>query len=381
MTNRPTQQNLSLSRFYWPSQVIGWASLLSIYIIFVLPENQLSKVNIESTGRLLVVGIYIVLLAFGGTHILRLWIKSQKWFDLSVSEFWKRAISATYLIALAASILEMPILGVLNFYWPPPDLLGVARDNLGAIASTLPFRIFKSSLFFGVVYLAWTGIYWGLIAWNTNKSVKIHNEKLLLQKKSIEFESLTRQLNPHFLFNSLNNIRALIYVDRDRASDMISSLSSILRYTLENLKEMIELREEVELIDSFLSLEKIRLEERLRIERNWEDESLGLYVPAMFLQTLIENAIKHGINNRIEGGLLSMGSKCVSDGVLINISNDGELSSRVKGLGLGLENSRQRLKLLFNGKASLKIYQKDNLVHTELFIPHLSKDEALELSN
>ncbi len=113
---------------------------------------------------------------------------------------------------------------------------------------------------------------------------------------------MNHQLNPHFLFSSLNNIRALIYLDKDRASDMISPLSSILQYTLQHQNGLIALRKEVAIVDDYLMLEKIRLEERLKIKRNWAEDSLDCSVPAMFLQTLTENAIKHGINKRLEGG-------------------------------------------------------------------------------
>ncbi len=361
--------DLSLTRYYWWCQAVGWLGFLAIYILFVLPSNRLNAQGIESADRLLIVGVYIALLGFTGSHLLRLWFKSQKWIELSIPEFWKRAIAATFIVALGASLIEIPILALVDTVLPPPEALLNAFQELGPVASALPFRVFRSSLFMWVIYLSWGGIYWGLKTWNRNREMGYRNEALRMQQKIAELKLLNQQLNPHFLFNSLNNIRSLIYVDKDRASEMISALSVILRNTLEQQHELILLKDELEIVDSFLDLEKVRLENRLKIERDWSAESLDIKIPPMFLQTLVENAVKHGISKRIEGGLLQLGSTMHEDGVQIDIVNEGRLDKESKGLGIGLDNCKERLRLLYGSSAKLKIYQNDKFVHTELFIP------------
>ncbi|PHS16273.1 MAG: hypothetical protein COA78_04010 [Blastopirellula sp.] len=362
--------DLSLTKYYWYYQSVCWVSLLVVYVIFVLPNNRLQTEGIESVDRLLIVGVYIVLLGFFGSHLLRVWYKSQNWIELGISEFWKRALSASYVVALCAAILEIPILEVVDFFLPPPELLADAFQDLGVIASSVSFRIFRSSLFMWVIYISWGGVYWGLKTWNINRVMKLRNSALQVEQKIAELRQLNQQLNPHFLFNSLNNIRALIHSDKDRAAELISSLSSILRNTLSQKKDLISLREEIGIVNDFLELEKARLEDRLEIVSNWSEDSLDFKIPPMFLQTLTENAIKHGISSKVEGGILQLESRLVENGMVVEICNDGELGKEIKGMGIGLENCRERLRLLYDGKAELNIYQKENLVHTDLFIPN-----------
>ena len=365
--------DLSLTKYYWPCQIIGWGGVLAIYIFLVLPNNRLHNEGLESAERLLVVGIYITLLGFLGSHLIRIWFKSQKWIELSILEFWKRAVVATYLVALGTIIIELPILELMDFYMPPLEPLEEAIRNLTPVVASVPFRVFRSSLFMWGIYLGWGAVYWGLKTWNYNQVMRFRNESLQVQQKIAELKLLTHQLKPHFLFNSLNNIRALIYVDSDRAAEMISSLSSILRNTLEQQQELISLKSEVEIVENFLELEKVRLGDRLDIKKNWDEDSLDFKIPPMLLQTVTENAIKHGISKKINGGVLRLGSKLVDNGILIEICNDGELKKETYGLGIGLENCRERLRLLYDGKAELNVFQENNMVHTEVFIPSDSR--------
>ena len=184
-------------------------------------------------------------------------------------------------------------------------------------------------------------------------------------------DALTAQLNPHFLFNTLNTIAETVHHDAKIADAMIVSLSSLLRQTLDrNGEHLIPLRDELDFLGHYLSLQRLRLGDRLLTDISVAPDCMLALVPPLLLQPLAENAIIHGIGPQLQGGLMSLEIK-VEDGRLrYNLISDGPLASQAVGTtGIGLENIRQRLKTLFPDQAYLRIEALD-VRRTQVIVTH-----------
>jgi LytS/YehU family sensor histidine kinase len=193
-------------------------------------------------------------------------------------------------------------------------------------------------------------------------------------KNEVELNKLKSQLNPHFIFNALNSIRALVDEDPEKSKDAITRLSGILRSSLVmNKNKLTDFDEELQAVRDYLALESIRFEERLQIEYQIDPESSRFQVPPLMIQTIVENGIKHGIAQLKGGGKLSVKTN-VHDGCMtIQIRNEGQIvkhTTSQNNKGFGIDNTRQRLHLLFGDKASFKLTNdNDHTVMVEIKIP------------
>lgn len=186
-------------------------------------------------------------------------------------------------------------------------------------------------------------------------------ERLLLHAR---MEALQNQINPHFLFNTLNSISSLVRFDPDTARDMIFKLATILRRLLNTGEAFAPLREEFEFIDNFLDIEVVRFgREKLRVVKELDPASLDVVVPSMLLQPLIENSIKHGLSPKIEGGSIYLRSRVTNSRLIIEVEDDGvgmgttqlEESSSWAGMGIGMANISERLQVLYGDTARMTI--------------------------
>jgi two-component system LytT family sensor kinase len=186
-------------------------------------------------------------------------------------------------------------------------------------------------------------------------------------------KTLKSQLNPHFMFNALNSIRALIEEDPQSAQTAVTKLSNILRYSLKMERiETVPLEDEMKAVSDYLSLEKIRFEERLKFEIEISPDSLNIEIPPMMIQTLVENGIKHGISKRTGGGEISICSSIKDSTLHIKIKNNGQIEDEVlkHSKGFGISNTKHRLNLLYGEKASFTIKNDPgDKVHAEIVIP------------
>ncbi|WP_235906034.1 sensor histidine kinase [Ginsengibacter hankyongi] len=183
-------------------------------------------------------------------------------------------------------------------------------------------------------------------------------DKISLEKtvKELELNTIKSHINPHFIFNSLNSIRALVDENPQRARTAITELSNILRSSMQVEKmETVPLHKELDIVKDYLALEHMRFEERLKIEMDIDEDTLEQPVPPMMLQTLVENAIKHGISKKIKGGVVRVTSKFTDHHFELIVQNTGTLSDEFVPEGFGLKSTRDRLKFLFQGKADFQI--------------------------
>ena len=178
-----------------------------------------------------------------------------------------------------------------------------------------------------------------------------------------ELKNLRSQLNPHFLFNSLNSIRALITEEPEKAKVSITTLSNLLRQSLLLGREnTVSLERELELAKNYLELEKIRFEERLNIEWELSPDLTSFEIPPFTLQMMVENAIKHGISNLRDGGLVRVITEEIDGIIKIEVGNSGSLETGID-LGVGIENIKQRLALQYGQGAEFTLTEKEGFVH------------------
>jgi two-component system LytT family sensor kinase len=237
--------------------------------------------------------------------------------------------------------------------------------------STIYFRIgsfFNITLFNleviinGVVpFVFWSLIYFGFHYLQNYKKTEIQNLRWEASSKDIELNKLKSQLNPHFMFNSMNSIRALIDENPAKAKEAVTQLANILRNTLVmNKNKEIFLEEELKIVRDYLALEHIRYEERLKYDFDIEEEALKKIVPPLIVQAQVENAIKHGISKLPKGGSVLVKAKTLNKDLLIEVTNTGQLSNEKSETGFGLLNSKQRLELLYGSKATIGIANTNN---------------------
>jgi two-component system LytT family sensor kinase len=187
-------------------------------------------------------------------------------------------------------------------------------------------------------------------------------EQLLLQAR---MEALQNQINPHFLFNTLNSISSLVRFDPDTAREMIVKLASILRRLMRKTDAFVPLREEVSFIDDYLDIEVVRFgRDKLKVIKDLDAASLEILVPSMMLQPLVENSIKHGLSPKVEGGSIILRSRVEHECLVVEVEDDGigmtgdgflERPNGVGGSGIGMANVSERLKVLFGETARLVV--------------------------
>jgi two-component system, LytTR family, sensor kinase len=220
------------------------------------------------------------------------------------------------------------------------------------------------------IFIIWSLFYFAFLYFENYRKEEIKNLQLETSRIEIELNSLKSQLNPHFLFNAMNSIRALIEENPAMAKKAITQLATILRNSFQTgKKKEIMFSEELELVTDYLELEKIRYEERLQFVLKIHDDSYQQKIPPLMLQTLIENAVKHGIAKKNSGGIIELNTKFEDNNHIINIKNTGQLKQENNNSGLGLKNTKERLFLLYGNNASIKILAENEFVITEILIP------------
>ena len=186
-------------------------------------------------------------------------------------------------------------------------------------------------------------------------------ERLLLQAR---MAALQNQINPHFLFNTLNSISSLVRFDPDTAREMILKLATILRRLLHNTDSFVPLRDEVEFIDNYLDIEVVRFgRDKLKVVKELDPASLEAMVPSMILQPLVENCIKHGLSPKVEGGSITLRSRVIKSRLVIEVEDDGVgigpthqlKDGSAEGAGIGMANVAERLKVLYGDAAQMII--------------------------
>jgi two-component system LytT family sensor kinase len=252
--------------------------------------------------------------------------------------------------------------------WPVLDMVYVLFTKEHIVA---PFFMKLANMpYFSAVFTIWLFVVVSMKAYNYINQVRIDQLRLESTLRESQLNTLKGQINPHFMFNSLNNIRGLILEDAPRSRDMITRLSEMLRYSLtKNGVNTISLKEELQTVDNYIEISRIQFEERLTFNIAVATEALNINIPPMVIQMLVENAVKHGIGKIKEGGVVNLKVDREGEELIIVVENSGSLSIAEGSTRLGLENIKQRLSLLFGSKASFTLREKDNFVEAKIIIP------------
>jgi LytS/YehU family sensor histidine kinase len=218
--------------------------------------------------------------------------------------------------------------------------------------------VLSGAFYFFVYFFIWNLIYF--MYHYVTKSRKQQLDTLQLESlvKELELKTIKAHINPHFIFNALNGIRALIDENPDRARTAVTELSNILRSSLKAEKgETVSFKDELKIVKDYLALENMRFEDRLEVEYDVAENTLEQQVPPMMLQTLVENAIKHGISKEMQGGHVKIISDFKDQYHLLAVQNTGHLNGRANGEGFGLTSIQDRLQFLYGEKAKFEIKQ------------------------
>lgn len=281
---------------------------------------------------------------------------------------WDRAlwIQAIGLIggSSLAGYLWLKARGFIYYDWiEKADKMSAWKEKLGDAAEIYQKVSFVESNTGSItIMLAWSVLYFAIKSYRIFQDVRESALTSAAQAHEAQLKMLRYQLNPHFLFNTLNAISTLILEQNtELANRMVTKLSSFLRYSLDNdPMQRITLAQELEALQLYLDIEKVRFEDRLSLQLNIEDEAKTALIPSLLLQPLIENAIKYGIARAEGGGNLVISAKVFAGDLLIELSDDGPGCELIDGQvpeskGVGLSNTRERLATIYGAEHSIKL--------------------------
>jgi hypothetical protein len=326
LTNRPLS--------FWPLQAGGWLGYATASAISLLPfrhEHEAVAFRVVFVGC----GFLSSFVLYGLCHAL-----------------WRRSVALAPSLTLCVAVsYVLGIASVLPAVWAE---LHVQHEPMASLWRST----FASGVGASFVLIAWSALYFGIKHYQT-----VEDQKLLLlaseaTARAAQLQALQYQLQPHFLFNTLNAISSLVVSEQGaKATEMLSKLATLLRSTLEQPEVYsISLDQELAVVEEYLDIEKVRFASRLTVTRDVQREALSAAVPRFLLQPIVENAIRHGIARRLEGGALGIRAFVVENQVCIEVQNDiGEPNrdDAQPSHGLGLSNSRARLEKLYGDRATL----------------------------
>lgn len=335
------------SNIYWVCQLLGWSFYLFINLIFFGLKYQSDYKYYLIIFLSLPLGILITHLYREGIlkyHVLRFKVPSQLIF-----------------------IIFFSVLKALIFF----TSITIVSIWLGFVDLKLDLiSISELIINYSVPFFFWNIIYFGFKYFQNYRRSEINSLRLYAASRESELNNLKSQLNPHFMFNSLNSIRALIDEDPLKAKVAVTKLSNILRTTLLiNKSKLIPLREEINLVMEYLDMEKIRYEERLNFKFKIEDNVKDLTIPPFIIQAQVENAVKHGVAKIPGVGQIVVEAFLLGDVLKIKVSNSGKIGTEAPLTGVGMSNSIQRLELLYGSSGKLFMSQVNNWVVVDINIP------------
>ncbi|MBU2869597.1 histidine kinase [Colwellia sp. E2M01] len=330
---------------FWTIQIVGWLGY-SVFVFLAIVHPQFEKADFSLSAQL-----------------INLFVETVCGFLLSYFQWFiiQKAVRLPLKKTLLLSFFSASILGVIfNIIKLSCYKVVVYHQEWNEAWNLLEFGGWL--LFSLTTMYVWTSIFFVML-YNNNLQ-KEHEKRLVAQTavKDAQLQMLRYQLNPHFMFNTLNAISTLIYKnENDKANDMLDKLCEFFRYTLDKhaLKET-TLAKELELLALYLSIEKVRFGERLLVSLDIIPEARSCLVPSMLLQPLVENAIKYAIEPRKEAGLISITARVKEKRLFIYVKDDGTAMNEKNshGFGIGMSNTRKRLDTMFNGDFTIKM--KDN---------------------
>ncbi len=342
---------------YWLCQLGGWFAWFatSAFFYFTLTDPSKAKqpfVYLTLIGILFVLGIFF-------SHLMRRVIKEYNLLEKPIQQQIFSFILLTILFAIIFSCTFVAITTTFGIHLKTEYKIPLLN------------RVTANSITNFFILFIWNLIYYTYHFVERNRKQEVDTLKLQSVVKELELKTIKSHINPHFIFNALNSIRALVDENPPRARTAITELSNILRSSMQAEKlETVPLERELNIVKDYLALEKMRFEERLNIEMDIDEDTLTQPVPPMMLQTLVENAIKHGISKKINGGTIRIVSGFVEGHHELLVQNSGQLNGYVNNEGFGVRSTQDRLNLLYQGKARFDIKNLDaEIVESRIIMP------------
>ena len=340
---------------YWKCQLIGWciASLYWGYIGFTGAHFNWFIGLLQFISD---VAVYI-----GITHLYRLFALRHGWQHLQLGPLLKRLVPAVLVMGVFYAVVTILKIWTLRqlFHFGGAETFSVFLENK------------LQSIFIAGIRLMSIWLLAYHLYQYAQREIRVvrENSRLELANRDASLAHLSAQLQPHFLFNAMNTIKSLVAEDPSSARHAIDLLSSLLRSGLVEEATLVPLSREMELVRDYLDLEKLRFEDRLDIRIDIDPLAMDIKIPRLAIQTLIENALKHGISTLKDGGTVAVKIQRTNNLVIV-VSSPGILQADYATRGVGLKNLSERLRLTYSEKASLKITETEmGLVTVILIIP------------
>lgn len=335
---------------YWTCQLAGWFAVAATNLVYALagpeprPPTWMFVVTLSASS----------VVAIAWTHGYRAVLRRRRWLALGLARLIPRVLVASVVLGTTIPFTSWPV-------W-----LIVFGSGASPVSQWAPLAIVGWSS----AALAWSVIYLGVHYFERWRQAELDKLQLVIAAQDAQLHGLMAQLQPHFLFNCLNSVRALIVEDPARAQTMVTSLSRLLRHTLQAGREStVPLAAEIEMVRIYLELEAVRFEERLRTDIDVAADAGGVLVPAMLVQSLVENGVKHGIERSPAGGTIRVAAWRDRGALHVRVTNPGRIGLRDDSTRIGLANARARLQLLYGDGASLALRDDDRTVVAEVSIP------------
>lgn len=348
---KPPVKPLPRWALYWGAQLAGWGGYFGLSVV-------VSWIDGQYTPRMWDVLLPELATGIGISHALRAVIIRRRWLEQGIGFVLPRIALVSLMLAVPAFLAESA-------------LVTLVLNDASPILERAPLEHVGRILNWTLLLAVWSLLYFAYGYFIRHRREEIRGLRLEAANREGQMAALRAQMNPHFMFNALNGIRALVDEDPEQAKRAITQLSAILRNAMSTVKRRtVPLGEEVDIVKSYLALEAMRYEERLRVRFALDEGLEREQVPPMLLQTLVENAVKHGVAHDPKGGDIVIGAQRGLDGLVLTVRNSGHYEpGRINGTGIGLRNTRRRLELIYGGKASMRISNQDGMVVTEVELP------------
>lgn len=352
MLNQLTK-NLSL---FWTLQIVGWSGyMLDRYL--------------SAEGRFFPVYFIYLVIACALTFALRpvyqrVWRRKPSVLIIGLTII-ACSIIAAYLWLIFGEIV-FAVVGIRKF--PVPE----KQSLIAYLSNTFVVSLQHHKPF---LFLSWSALYFGIKYWQSKREEEENTLKAESLAKEAELKMLRYQINPHFLFNSLNSASALISENPPRAEKMLGELSDFLRYSLVNTKtSTVTLRDEIEALKNYLNIEQVRFEEKLQVNFRIAPEAENFPLPNFLLHPLVENAVKYGMQTSELPLEIEIKAEKAGNKLFIEISNSGKWYSsnganpQSSGMQVGIENVKKRLAQVFPDRHLFQTFERDNKVYVRLEI-------------
>lgn len=337
-------------------QALFWSAWIGLFLLATAQSQPLNSGSI-------LISVSVGLGCWIMSELLRVLALRRSWLELSALSLVPRLVLSLALLAFGVQVLVYLVLmpswhlGLVKLPSSGPDY----RPGMILV------YWFNTLFMLGVWLAAW------LFIEQRERHRRLERQRFEdrleneVQRRVLELDSLRARLNPHFVFNALNNVRALINEDTERARELVTRLSNTLRYALYHTQEdSVTLEQELAVVNDYLAIEQVHYEDRLQVVRRIAPEALSARLPPMLLQLLVENAIKHGVAQCASASELELAARFDLGDLCLVVSNPGRLESKSEGVGLAY--LRARLKA-WSPRAEFDIAEKGGAVRAELILP------------